>query len=313
MAMPEVIRPMLASLSPAPFDSPAHLFEPKWDGLRAIAFVTDLGVWLQSRRLRRWTWHFPELTQALAALAGEGPAILDGEIVVPDAAGRPDFEAALARSRMSEPAARRACARRPAVYMAFDLLYLDGQDLRPRPLRARRQLLEAWAARWPAHGSLALSPAEPGRGRAVFEAACRLGLEGAMAKRLDSPYLEGRRSRHWLKVKPYKEEAMWVVGFVPAGADGIRSVAVASPPGRLAGVVGAGLSAAEQRRLRALLDPLARAEPPPGLALPAPAARLPREAAAMRWTAPVVQVRVRYLERTAAGWLRHASVVGTPP
>ncbi|HEY8498209.1 MAG TPA: hypothetical protein VIK90_03060, partial [Limnochordales bacterium] len=117
----------------------------------------------------------------------------------------------------------------------------------------------------------------------------------------------------WLKVKPYKEEAMWVVGFVPAGADGIRSVAVASPPGRLAGLVGAGLSAPEQRRLRALLDPLARAEPPPGLALPAPAARLPREAAAMRWTAPVVQVRVRYLERTGAGWLRHASVVGMPP
>ncbi|HEY8425270.1 MAG TPA: hypothetical protein VIK73_04555 [Limnochordales bacterium] len=311
--MPDVVRPMLAELAPSPFDSPRHLFEPKWDGLRAIAFVTPDDAWLQSRRVRRWRRTFPEVIQALRKLAGGRPVVLDGELIVPDPSGRPDFEAALARSRMGEQAAHLAASQRPAVYVAFDLLYLDGEDLRASPLRDRRERLQAWAAGWPPQATVILCPATVGSGRALFESALRLGFEGAVAKDLDSPYLEGRRSRHWLKLKPYKEEAMWVVGYVPAEPGGIRALAVASPPDRLTGLVGTGLSSAEQRRLRASLDPLARSSPPPGLALPSPAARLPREAAGIVWTPPVRQVRVRYLERTSAGWLRHASVVSLLP
>lgn len=313
MAMPEVIRPMLAELAPSPFDSPRHLFEPKWDGLRALAFITPGDTWLQSRRLRRWRRTFPEVIAALRALASGDSAILDGELIVPDASGRPDFEAAVARARMGEPAARRAASERPAVYVVFDLLYLDGEDLRGSPLRIRRERLHARALHWPQEGTVLLCPGAVGPGRALFESALGLGLEGAMAKALDSPYLEGRRSRCWLKFKPFAEEAMWVVGYVPAEPGGIRALAVASPRGRLAGLVGTGLSAAEQRRLRASLACLARSSPPPGLALPSPATRLPREAAKIVWTQPVRQVRVRYLERTSAGWLRHASVVSLLP
>lgn len=319
--MPTVIRPMLARVAPGPFDSDRHLFEPKWDGLRAIGFLAPDGAWLQSRRLRRWTGQFPEVTRALRALAGHSTrAVVDGELVVPDGSGRPDFEAAAARARMGAAAAERVASRRPAVYMVFDLLYLDGEDLRRHPLEGRRGRLEQWAATWPPQAAVALSPAQPRRGRALFDAACRLRLEGIMAKALASPYLEGRRTPHWLKIKPLKEEEAWIVGFVPAGHAGIRALALATPhPGghphptpealTLAGLVGTGLSAAEQRRLRALLAPLARPEPPAGLRLPLPGMRLPRAFDEVVWTIPGLRVQVRYLERTAAGWIRHASVL----
>lgn len=308
--MPTVIRPMLAELAPAPFDSDEHLFEPKWDGLRAIGFSMPEAAWLQSRRLKRWAVQFPEVTGSLQVLGRRSRAVVDGEIIVLDEHGHPDFEAVLARGRMGAAAARRAASERPAVYMVFDLLYLDGEDLRRHPLERRRLRLEQWAATWPQPAAVALSPAERRRGRVLFEAACRLQLEGIMAKALASPYLEGRRSSHWLKIKPFKEEEAWVVGFVPAGKAGIQALAVAMPQMVLAGLVGTGLSADEQRRLRALLDPLVQPGLPRGLLLPVPGMRLPREFDGVVWTIPAVRVRLRYLERTGAGWIRHASVLG---
>lgn len=327
--MPAAVRPMLACLAPGPFDSGRHLFEPKWDGLRAVAFVRADEAWLQSRRLRRWTAEFPEVVAALRELGRRACAVLDGELVVVGERGRPDFEAVAARSRMGAAAARRAADRHPASYVAFDLLYLDGEDLRGQPLEERRRRLQAWAGEWAAGaGALAVCPGQRGAGTALFDAACRLGMEGVVAKELSSPYLEGRRSRHWLKIKPYRTASAWVVGFVPSGRNGIRALAVAlpregepktrspgsalAPPLELAGLVGTGLSAAEQRRLRAELDAAVRPAPPARMQRPRRRA-LPREFARVVWTSPVVRVLVRYLERTGAGWIRHASVLGPAP
>ncbi|MEW6045187.1 MAG: hypothetical protein AB1609_01715 [Bacillota bacterium] len=322
--MPGPIRPMLAQLAPGPFDSEQHLFEPKWDGLRAIGYAGAGGSWLQSRNLRRWPHQFPEVVAALEALGQRHAAVVDGELIVPDSRGRPDFEAVMARGRTISPArARRAATERPAVLVVFDLIYLDGDDLRRAGLEERRRRLEAWSADWPRQQAVILSPVVAGEGRRLFEQAVRLGLEGVMAKARGSPYLEGRRSSWWLKVKPFKQEEAWVVGFIPAGARGLRALAVAlaadgdgaeagtpaSPPGarlRVAGLVGSGLSAEDQRRLLGLL----RAEPAPPQGIILPPGSLPPEWHSIRWVDPRVKVRIQYLERTPHGWLRHASFRG---
>lgn len=344
--MPRFVRPMLAVSAPGPFDSPGYLFEPKWDGVRAVGFRDGERVWLQSRGGLSFTEAFPEVAGALARAPGPSRAVVDGELVTVGPDGRPRVAAVLARIRMRRPAAIRAAALEwPAVYAIFDLLYLDGRDLRRHPLRQRRAALESWAAAW-GEGRLLLSPAGVGQGRRLFEAVRERGLEGVMAKALESPYREGRRTPEWLKVKAFVEAQAVVVGFVPSGTTGVRSLAVALPhPGKggldFAGLVGTGLPSAEQARLRARLEPLRLASRPlrpgpPGPELlgtslhvdsatprtmrwarhpdgPAPPA-LHRaghpELQEIAWVRPELVCRVRYLERTADGWLRHASYRG---
>ncbi|WP_324715359.1 hypothetical protein U7230_08190 [Carboxydochorda subterranea] len=323
--MPRTVRPMLAELARRPFDSPRYWFEPKWDGLRAIAFVAGREpCWLQSRRGVRWRWQFPEVTQALDTIGVHHRCVLDGELVASGELGRPDFTAILERSLVRSPLrASEAARRRPATYMVFDLLYLDGEDLRGRPFDERRRRLERWAEQAMAGTSaLLLSPAVVGKGRTLFEQAERLDLEGVMAKLRTSPYLEGRRSPYWLKIKRWAEEVMCVAGFVPDGREGMRSIAVAAErdDGRwqLAGLVGSGLSPARQRHLRRALEPLRLPAPDPDLVVP----MMPSPVAPWRrrdpwpkvsWVAPRLQVRVRYLDRTEHGWLRHASLVDVEP
>ena len=306
---------MLARSASRPFDDPRYLFEPKWDGLRAVAFRAGGSVWLQSRRGSRLEPAFPEIARGLAGLHGPARVIVDGEIIVPGSDGRPSFELALARLRRpGGPPSGQPPPRWPAVLMAFDLLYWDCRDLRPRPLRLRRRLLARWGATWPPEGPVRLSPGIVGRGTALFEEFRRLGLEGMVAKRLDSPYRPGR-SEAWLKVKAFEERVFVIGGFIPDGASSLRSLLVARPqpgppggPGGLAGLVGSGLAAAQRLRLRERLEALALAGPAPQLAW---VARLGRpELSRVRWVRPELFCRVRYLPGTSGGWLRHASFVG---
>ena len=317
---------MLAFSAPGPFDSRRHIFEPKWDGLRLVGFRREGRVWLQSRRGNDLSPAFPELARALAEAPGPERLIADGELVTPGPDGRPCFAAALARSRMHRPdAVARAAGEWPAVWVVFDLLYWDRKDLRRQPLQARRDALERWAASWPAGVArcLALSPAVVGAGRALFEHSRRRGLEGMVAKELDSPY-QAHRSRQWLKVKAFREEVALVVGFVPDGPEAVRSLAVALPgPGArpspaardvaawsLAGLVGTGMPGDERvrlrRRLQTLGPPLAR----PAVAVPTGAWRAHGELQKVVWVRPALGCRLRYLERTEGGWLRHASYRG---
>jgi ATP-dependent DNA ligase len=179
-----------------PFDSSEHLFEIKWDGTRVLAFVDSCGYRLVNRHRADVSDRYPEL-----GFLNDFPVgiILDGEVVVLRQ-GKPDFGLLLSRNQARAPLKIRSLARTfPATYVVFDLLYQRFESLLALPLRARRQRLET-VVRACADTKLVFSEGIVGPGRAFFEAVCRLGLEGVVAKRLDGRYRPGRRA--WIKIKP---------------------------------------------------------------------------------------------------------------
>lgn len=196
--MPAAITPMLASVTEKPFDNPDWVFEIKWDGYRAIVFLEDGNVRLLSRNHNDLTPRYPEL-KVLADHVHAKNAILDGEVVVLDETGRPSFSLMQQRTGIRAHGRQAAPNRElPILYYAFDLLYLDGYDLRRVTLEERKQVLQE-----------VLKPGEifrfsdhyPGeQGVALFEVAKQKGLEGILAKKRNSCY-EERRSREWLKIK----------------------------------------------------------------------------------------------------------------
>ena len=195
--MPEKLEPMLARTGPLPPDDGRWAFEIKWDGVRAIAFVQGGRLVLQARSGRDVTARYPELRPLAEALAGH-EVVLDGEVVAFDGA-RPSFQKLQGRMHLtSEHAVRRLAREDPVQYIAFDLLYLDGRslmELRYDERRAALAELELGGPTWqaPAH--------HVGDGAALLELTRAQQLEGVIAKRLDCPYLPGRRSPGWVKVK----------------------------------------------------------------------------------------------------------------
>jgi bifunctional non-homologous end joining protein LigD len=188
---------MLATAIEKPFDGDDWLFEIKWDGYRAVAFIEKGRARLVSRNQNELTSRYPELKNLPASVKAES-AILDGEVVALDDQGRPSFSLMQQRTGF-RPGGRRGPVNSavPVLYYAFDLLYLDGYDLRRLPLEARKQKLLS-----------VLIPSENVRfsdhyereGKALFEIAREKGLEGILAKKRDSVYQE-RRSSDWLKIK----------------------------------------------------------------------------------------------------------------
>jgi ATP-dependent DNA ligase len=188
---------MLAGASEA-FDSEAHLFEVKWDGIRALAFVEGDGYRLLTRHRRDVTDAFPEL-EGLARL--RSGMVLDGELVVLRD-GKPDLGSVQSRQHTADPWKTRNLARtRPVTYVAFDLLVEDFRSVMAEPLADRRRRLRE-ILKGLAEPRILFSEGVLGAGTALFVEVCRLGLEGVMAKRLTSRYRAGRRSRAWLKIKP---------------------------------------------------------------------------------------------------------------
>jgi len=194
--MPTAIHPMLAMPSEKPVDDPEWLFEIKWDGYRAVAFIRDGKVRLVSRNQNDLTAQYPEL-QELPKFVKADSAVLDGEIVALDEAGRSSFSLMQQRTGIRHHG-RRSAARGdiPVLYYAFDLLYLDGYDLRRLVLEQRK---EALAAIITAGGPIRYSE-HFAQGMQLLTAARQKGLEGILAKRRDSLY-EERRSSQWLKIK----------------------------------------------------------------------------------------------------------------
>lgn len=292
---------MLPTPIPAPFDSPDYAFEVKWDGVRCLCWLQDGAVRLYSRTGRDITAHFPELQDAAQAL-GLRAAVLDGEICVL-AGGVPRFHLVQKRILLSSPAAvRRAAARHPAAYMVFDLLEGETGPIVDRPWRERRAALEErWRGNTP---HTALSPVVPGRGQDLYAASIAQGLEGIVAKRADSPYVPGRRTRHWLKVQRRQELDGVIGGYVPRGALDFKSLALGVyPPGNgqrgmliYVGNVGTGFSAETRSQLMRRLLPLRTAQ--------SPFAATPAGLPPMQWVRPRLVARVDYLERTPHGQLR---------
>ena len=194
--MPTAITPMLATAIDKPFDSPEWLFEIKWDGYRAVSFIADRKVRLVSRNQNDLTSQFAEL-RTLPELAKAGTAVLDGEVVALDDQGRASFSLMQQRTGFSAHG-RRGAGRSDLqiVYYVFDLIYLDGYDLRRVSLQERKQALSQIIL----PNDLVRYSEDFPQGVALFEAAKQQGLEGILAKRRDSHY-EERRTREWLKIK----------------------------------------------------------------------------------------------------------------
>lgn len=297
---PGRLRPMLARRAERPFSSPAYRFEVKWDGYRCLAFL-DGGTFLQSRRGHDLTPLFPELAR-LHGLVRRRPAVLDGEIVAV-AGGRPSFAALQRRAGLAashpEPAGGPGAPPVPAVFIAFDLLGEAGEVLAARPLDERLERLEALV---PAggEGPLLLSVGVTGAGEELFAAARRQGLEGVVAKRLDSPYLPGSRTSWWQKIKSEQTGEAVIGGVAPGGHGGVGALMLGmfDPGGRLVyvGHVGTGF---DRRELGDILARL-RARPDPPFSVPPPA-----PPGGVVWTEPEVVCEVAFLEWTAGNRLRH--------
>jgi bifunctional non-homologous end joining protein LigD len=195
--MPAAIHPMLATSVDKPFDGPEWLFEIKWDGYRAIAFIENGQLRLVSRNQNELTPRFPELKD-LPKFVKAKSAILDGEVVALDDEGRASFSLMQQRTGF-RPHGRRGTVNAdvPVLYYAFDLLYLDGYDWRRVPLQQRKEKLAALLV---TGDSVRYSDHYERQGKALFEMARAKGLEGILAKKRDSIYQE-RRSTEWLKIK----------------------------------------------------------------------------------------------------------------
>jgi bifunctional non-homologous end joining protein LigD len=195
--MPTIIHPMLAESIDKPFDGPEWLFEIKWDGYRAIAFIENGQTRLVSRNQNDLTARYPELKN-MAQMVKAKTAILDGEVVALDAEGKASFSLMQQRTGF-RPFGRRGTANAdvPVLYYAFDLLYLDGYDWRRVPLEERKRKLSSLLV---TDDGVRFSDHYEQQGKALFEIAQQKGLEGVLAKRRASIY-EERRTREWLKIK----------------------------------------------------------------------------------------------------------------
>ncbi len=260
--MPERLLPMLAKPGdlPADADSGRWAFEVKWDGIRAIASSRPGELRFESRSGRDVTSAYPELSRLNRALSHHH-AILDGELVAFDDAGRPDFSRMQRRIHVgTEAAARRLAKALPVTYVIFDLLWLDGHPLLELPYterRARLRDLGLDGERWMTPEALT------GSGEEVLAATAAQGLEGVIAKKVDSPYEPGRRTGCWVKVKHTEREEVVIGGWAPGEGRrreriGALLAGVRDPDGRLryVGRVGTGFTDAELDRLRAELAPL---------------------------------------------------------
>ncbi len=278
--------------------------EFKWDGVRAVAYVSAGRLQLLSRSGRDMTRAYPELAD-LAHQAGTREMVLDGEIAA-FAGGHPSFAALQRRMHAAAPAPRLLAAV-PVTYLVFDIMGLDGKPLISEPYAQRRAILEAQQL---ASGQVHVPPSFPGGGKAVLAVSIRDGLEGVVVKRLDSPYRPGRRSAEWLKIKNRRVLNVVVGGISPgrgqrSGRIGSLLVGVPGPAGlTYAGRVGTGFAQPELRRLEQLLAPLRRDSPP--FAGPVPAA----QARDVTWVEPRLVIEVSYAELTPDGLLRAASYQG---
>ncbi|TDC00384.1 hypothetical protein E1267_34900 [Nonomuraea longispora] len=305
-------RPMLAQLGTLTAVQGADwAVEMKWDGVRALAYVEDGAVRLMSRNAKDITPAYPEL-QLMGGATGGRPAVIDGEIVAFDEAGRPSFEALQPRMHQRNPRIVAELTRSvPVTFMAFDILHLGDDAVIARPYIERRDLLESTLTpgyRWQVPVWFA------DHAEQAVDSSRRLGLEGVVCKRMSSPYRPGRRNSEWTKVKNVSATEVVICGWKPGG--GRRTGTIGSlllgaydQRGRLryVGHVGTGFTEAMLRELRDRLTPLERPGPPFDEPVPREDAR------DARWVEPRMVGEVQYAEVTGDGRLRHPSWRGLRP
>jgi bifunctional non-homologous end joining protein LigD len=307
--MPSALAPMLANSGPLPRADAEFAYEIKWDGIRALAYSRPGHLRLESRNRNDITAQYPELARLNRAL-GSHSAVLDGEIVSLDADGRPSFQALQRRMHLASPAhARTAAKNAPVTLQLFDLLWLDGHPLMDRPYLERRERLRELALageHWQTPEHIV------GGGAEVLRASALQGLEGIVAKRLDSTYTPGRRTRAWIKIKNVGREEFvvggWTAGKGGRGAHlGALLLGVPEEDGalRYVGSVGSGFSDSELERLRRLLGPLRRER------TPFAAGRGTGPPRGAFFCEPSLIAEVEFSGWTEGGRLRHPTYKGT--
>ncbi len=298
MTRPAWVAPQLATLVSGPPPGDEWVHEIKLDGYRILLRIEGGRASLLTRNRQDWTARFPAVAEAAAALPVK-EALLDGEIVALDRAGVSSFQALQQADQLETG--------RTLVYVAFDLLFLDGADLRPRPLVERKaRLARLLKGR---RGRLRYSEHFDVPGKRVYDRACRLGLEGIVAKQKDAPYTSGRGSA-WLKVKCVARQELVIGGYTdPEGARaefGSLLLGVHDRDGHLryAGRVGTGFDRATLERLGARLRRLERRASPFAPDGPRPPAR------GAHWVKPELVAEVAFTEWTRDGLLRHPAFQG---
>jgi len=295
----EWIEPMEPILRPDAVSGRQWVHQVKWDGVRGLCRVEDGKYRIFSRNRRDRTGFYPELGE-ITRLLGAKSAWLDGEIVVFDKDQKPSFYLALTRERLQNPArAYRHSQENPARYIVFDIMYLDGKDLRSHPLRQRKAILEERLA--------------PGRNVAVIQdfpdGDALLALmrqkrwEGIVSKQADSPYIGGKRHRHWYKTKLQRKLLAAVCGLSMKGGSP-ASLILGIKPGEewtFIGKASLGLTQEHFRLLRENMGFLSAETPPfPALA----------GAKDIVWFKPLLTCWVSFLEWTIDGSLRHPKILG---
>jgi bifunctional non-homologous end joining protein LigD len=298
-ALPRSIEPMLATLADEPPAGDQWIYELKWDGVRALCYVDNGKLRMDSRNGKRIEKQYPELAD-LPALVEASTAILDGEIVVLDSEGRARFE--LIQPRISTAPAKIGplLETNPAQIVVFDLLYLDGYDLRAVPLETRKELLER-SVKWNERVKLSQHfEADPAN---MIEAVRKMGMEGVLAKDRHSAY-EERRSRRWIKVKVQNQQEFVIGGYTDGEREGFGALVLGVWEGKLlrhTGQVGTGFDHKKIKNLLARLKPLITRECPF-----TPKPRIKN----VNWVKPELVCEVRFHEWTNEHMLRAPVFLG---
>jgi bifunctional non-homologous end joining protein LigD len=302
--MPAMFTPMLTTLVDKPFDKPGWLYEVKWDGYRALAFINNGKVELRSRNDKSFNDKFYPIFNALQKWNIN--AVVDGEIVVLKSNGLSDFGSL--QNWRSE-------ADGDLVYYLFDLLWLDGEDLRNKPLHERRKLLKSIV---PNTGVIRLSETFDVKGTEFYESARRMNLEGIVAKRADSLYHSGARTSDWLKIKVNQRQEVVIGGYTHnLGSSKPFSALLVGvfEDGKFiyTGKIGTGFKDAQQREMLQQFAPYVTDKPPfavtpdynkPSRFNPKPAK------ATVTWLKPKLVCEVSFTEITTDGVMRHPSFEG---
>jgi bifunctional non-homologous end joining protein LigD len=288
---PTDLRPMLASLAPAPFSDPNWIYEVKWDGYRIMA-QTGRDARLISRGNQDYSERYHEITKDLASWPVE--AIVDGEMVVVDDAGLSHFQ------WLQDWPGKGG----QLVYYLFDLTWVDGHDVKNWPLERRREILRQII---PESNLVRFSDHVTGQGEAFYQAAAGAGLEGAMAKRLGSRYQEGRRSKDWLKLKILHEQEAVICGYTqPRGSRQDLGALILGvyESGKLhyIGHTGGGIDSKERGRLKELLEPLE--------AKSSPFEEKVKTNAPATWVKPKLVCQIKFNGWTATGHVRQPIYMG---
>jgi bifunctional non-homologous end joining protein LigD len=305
--MPERVVPMLATAGrlPPEREDAEFAYEIKWDGVRAVSYIRDGRMHVESRNLNDITNRYPEIHPLAEALDGRA-AVLDGEVVAFDETGRPSFGHLQRRMHLAnEHEVRRMTGAVPIAYVLFDVLWLDGRTTTHLPYTERRQVLLDLL---PEPGPCWQVPAaHVGGGGDLLRAAKERGLEGIVAKRLSSIYEAGRRSRHWLKIKLQNRQEFVIGGWLPGegrreGSLGALLIGYHDESGlRFAGKVGTGFTQKTLRELDALMAERPRPTSPFVDKVPWKLAK---------FVEPDLVAEVEFTEWTHLDTLRHPSFKG---